>query len=392
MKRERKIPENAEVFFTLIKPTPNKEGPNARRSFAFIMDIQYADGRRDQPRYQFPEGDDRLKVINKSYKIADDKNEAFEKCLKLALDLQKKLYVEHGLEKKTVFNQENYGVLDQFFDWKYSAKKTKDKTAAYNDFRRAVDAVGSIPLQTATKAEIQKAISAAENKQQRRIASRLNMIFKYLKRDIVLDKDKKKRVSVRYLNEKEFASVMKLIKDENLRLVFEMAFHSGCRMGELFALNEADLRAGLLTVDKQMLRTEEAVRRRKQEYKAKGKTWTNWIPKPTDLTTPTKNEQSRRVVVFEEFAPAFRKWCELDYETKFKLRHSRLAEILKTACEQKFPQNAQKQCVAHWTAPLNLETASRFARNFTQATNSTTRTSPSSSRLCWQKNNRYGRP
>jgi hypothetical protein len=33
---------------------------------------------------------------------------------------------------------------------------------------------------------------------------------------------------------------MRLIKDENLRLVLEMAFHSGCRMGELFTLNEAD--------------------------------------------------------------------------------------------------------------------------------------------------------
>ncbi len=311
------------------------------------MDIRFADGRRDQPRYKFPDGDDRLKVINKAYKIADDKNEAFEKCLKLALDLQKKLYIEHGLEKKTVFNQENYGVLDEFFDWKYSAKKTKDKTAAYNDFRRAVDAVGSIPLQTATKSEIQKAISTAENNQQRRIASRLNMILKYLKRDIVLDKDKKKRVSVRYLNEKEFGSVMKLIKDENLRLVFEMAFHSGCRMGEIFALTEADFRAGVLTVDKQMLRTEEAVRRRRQEYQAKGKTWTNWVPKPSDLICPTKNEQSRRVVVFEEFASAFKKWCEVDAETKFKLRHSRLAEMLRTVCEQKFPQAPQKHCVAH---------------------------------------------
>jgi len=347
MKREPKVPENAEVFFTLIKPTPNKEGPNARRSFSFIMDIRYADGDRDQPRYKFPEGDDRLKVINKAYKIADDKNEAYEKCLKLALDLQKKLYLEHGLERKTVFNQENYGVLDEFFEWKYGARKTKDKTAAYNDFRRAVDAVGSIPLQTATKAEIQKAISTADNNKQRRNASRLNMILKYLKRDIVLDRDKKKRVSVRYLNEKEFASALKLIKDENFRLLYELAFHSGCRMGEIFALTEDDFRAGVLTVNKQMIRTEEAVRRSKQELKAKGKPWTNWIPKPADLIHPTKNEQSRRVVVFKEFASAFKKWCELDYETKFKLRHARLAEVLKAACEQQFSSNPQKHCVAH---------------------------------------------
>lgn len=348
MKREAKVPENAEVFFTLIKPTPNKEGPNSRRSFAFIQDVRYFNGDRKQKRYKFPENDDRLKAINRAYKIADDKNEAFEKCLKLALDLQEKLYREHGLELKRVFNQDNYAILDSFFEWKYGAKKTKDKTAAYNDFRRAVDAVGMIPIQTATKAELQKALVTEDNNKQRRNASRLQMILKFLKRDdIILDRDKKRRSSVRYLNEKEFAQVMKLVKDDNLRTFYELAFHSGCRVGEIFALEERHFRAGVINVENQMIRTDEAIRRRKQELKAKGIAWKNWEPKASDLITLTKNEQKRKVVPFPEFADAFKKWCALDYETKFKLRHSRLAEPLREVCEQKFSSDPQKHCVAH---------------------------------------------
>ena len=197
------------------------------------------------------------------------------------------------------------------------------------------------------RSSIQKALSLVENNKQRRIASKLQMMLRFLKRDITLDRDKKKRLSIRYLNEKEFKLVLKEIQDVNLRTLFELAFHSGCRMGELFALTEDDFRAGVLSVNKQMIRREEAVRRREQDLKDRGKEARVWEPKASDLICPTKNEQGRRVVVFEEFATPFARWCELAYETRFELRHSHLAEALKVACEKVFPTNPQKHCVAH---------------------------------------------
>lgn len=335
--KKKSLPQNAEVFFTLIKPTPDRPG---RAKFSFMQDTRHPNGKREQRVYKFPPGDDRLDSINRLYKGAPNKLDAFDHCLKLAMELKDQLLKEYGLKTARVFSQENYAVLDAFFEKKYAARKVKDKQAAYNDFRRAVDALGTLPLEIATKEQIQKVLSRYENNLQRRIASRLQMLLKHLGRDIRLDRDKKLREPVRYLSKREFAQVIREIDHAPTRALFEMAFASGCRMGELFALTPEDFRNGVLTVNKQMLRPLDAGRR-------KGKDAKKWAPGFQDLIAPTKTDQSRRVVVFPEFAKALDAWCKIPEDERVALRGAKFAERLTKACREVFPNNPQKHLVAH---------------------------------------------
>lgn len=335
--KKKSLPANAEAFFTLIKPTPDRPG---RATFSLMQDTRLPNGKREQRKYKFPPGDDRLDSINRLYKGAANKFDAFDHCLKLALELKEQLLKEYGLKTERVFSRENYAVLDAFFEKKYAARKVKDKQAAYNDFRRAVDALGTLPIEIATKDQIQKLLSRYENNLQRRIASRLQMLLKHLGRDIRLDRDKKVREPVRYLSKREFALVIREIENRQIRTLFDMAFASGCRMGELFALTPEDFRNGVLTINKQLLRAPDAARR-------KGKDPKKWSPDFQDLIAPTKTDQSRRVVVFPEFSRAFDAWCNIPEDDRVALRSAKFAEVLTHACRQVFPNNPQKHLVAH---------------------------------------------
>ena len=286
----------ARINFNVRPPRTNGVG---RGSFHIYKDVKPLVGKRDNKPHIFTskdgKPDDRLDKINEGYRKCEMD---FETAKKMAEALRDQLYKEHNLVKTKVFSTDNYEILDEFFQKRYASRKTKDKAAAFNDYRRAVDAVGLLPIRSASEAQLQEALSKFPNNKQRRYVSRLTRILKFKGRDdIELAKDRKQSAEIRYLSEKEFSAVLKNVEDKNLQIVFQMAFHSGCRLGEIFALDDEDYRNGILNVSKQFIR-EEIAKKRKLFKIVKGQ-------KVLDLIQPTKNEQKRRVVVFSEFKNCF---------------------------------------------------------------------------------------
>jgi integrase len=328
----------ARVNFTIRRPRDNGSG---RGSFHFRKEVRFHDAKPEQKAFKFPpkngKPDDRLDKINEAY---HQSKIDYETANKMAEALREQLYKEHGLVKTKVFSEVNYKALNDFFTAKYSSRKTKDRDGAFNDYRRAIDSIGLLSIHIATAQQIEDALKEIPNNKQRRLISRLTRILKFIGRDLELQKDKKSTVEIRYLTEKEFPDLMKSVPNvDHLRLVYSLMFHSGCRLGEIFALDNDDYKNGILNVNKQMLRPYQAMKRKLFKM-VDGK-------KVLDLIQPTKNEQKRRVVVFPEFEGFFEEWCKVDLDKRKEFRTLRFAEILRTACEKQFPNRPIKHCVAH---------------------------------------------
>lgn len=283
--------------------------------------------RDDGSRVQSPIKDPRIMSINR---LLEEGKSDIDLCLKHCLELKAVLLKELSPKRKRVFNEDNYQILDDFFSTRYRNRRTKDRTGAYHDFRRAVDAVGMLPLRTVTVSTLQDELARLPVKRQRRVISRLNSIFKFLQRfDMDIHMPKKPQTKVRHLTEKEWLLVQKKLRGPHERILCQLAFSSGCRLGEIFALEEDDYRNGVLSVSKQLL-----VPKRAQ---ARG------VP----LIQPTKNERDRRLIALPDFDRAFTEWLALSYEERLKLRTKNMARVIKSACEEVFPNKPNKHVVFH---------------------------------------------
>lgn len=136
----------------------------------------------------------------------------------------------------------------------------------------------------------------------------------------MLERDKKQRPNIRYVTESELRLILEDVKDSFEKLLYQCLLYSGCRIGELFALDSDDYEDGLLNIDKQMLRKFEVKKRKLKSWKA-----------------PTKTDETRIAVLTEEFDELFKSWTDIPIETRLKLRDERWAERLSAACIKAFP-------------------------------------------------------
>ena len=326
----KRFPESAKVFLTLIRPTL-KPG---RSSFSLLVDVRTA-SKREQYKWQ-PKQDEDNPFTELTKKFKDElkkglkRADVIERLERHALVIKSRIEKELGLDRPIVFSTDNLRVLDSFFETKYTTRKTKDKRSAYNDYRRAIESIGLLPIESASVLDIQKALSKFPNTKQRRLAGRLQQLLRFTGRNISLEKDKLLRPSIHYLTHTEFKQVLKHVKDTDEHLIFSLLFHSGLRIGELFGTEEEDFRAGVLAVKRQMLRPDEQ--------------------KARNLSSPiqdTKTSEMRRVVVFKEFDDLWEQWAAYDFDKKFALRGRNFARSLKEACLKVFPKRSEKHCVVH---------------------------------------------
>lgn len=231
-----------------------------------------------------------------------------------------------GSDRRAIpHNPENLKILDRFWTEEYTHRRLQDPDSGYNDYRRAVESLGNLSLMQASEAEIQKQIDgrwARYPRKQRRLISKLQIIFKFLNRRVRLHLEQKPHPEVRHLSERELEQVMSAIEVENWRLLYRATFHSGLRMGEMFALEpEHILPSGALNVLWQI--DDEGKRRR------------------------PKRGKTRKTFISEDGLVFVKAWAALPIAVKEEIRKHHHSEILKKVCRQTFPTRPEKHCTMH---------------------------------------------
>lgn len=264
--------------------------------------------------------DPRLDAINQKFKLGEL---TFEAAKKQVEELRYNLYREEKAIKAVVHNSDNQRLRDRYWEAEYSHRELVDpKTAGY-ELDRAVSALGSLSIHSASKEEIQKAVDQFKGDAQRRIISALKRLLIFAGRtDVKLRKAKPENRRVRTLSEAEFKSVLKHIKLDAIETLMTVAFYTGARIGEIWAMEPQDFNPKSLELKIfQQIDKDGAYR-------------------------DTKNRHDRTTLVFPKGVKALQEWFLVKSSLDPSIR-PHMAEIVKDACKKEFPTNSQKHLVFH---------------------------------------------
>lgn len=138
------------VEFVLKKPS-EKDG---RKSFSILQKTIKPNGTARYERVD-PDG---LEAINASFKAGHQDLEASTIQVK---EIIARLYKAEGrFEKGVVHHSENLAILDRYWKHEYGDRDLVDEDTAYNELRRAVESVGNLSLNSASKEELQAEVNS----------------------------------------------------------------------------------------------------------------------------------------------------------------------------------------------------------------------------------------
>jgi integrase len=294
------------VRFYLKKPG------KGRARYSVLRDVIKPDGRRVQELVQ----DERIDAVNRAYKSKLRDTTSCE--LELA-EIIRQLYLPHT-EAPPTFTEENRRLLEKYWEAEYADRSIVDPDSARNDLLRAIAAVGTLSLVTATKEQLQRAVDRAlKGNKQRRVVSTLNQLLKFTKRPLKLRRVPKEKRRVRFLSPAEFAKVVAAEPDFNNQQLMKACFATGGRVGEVFAINVEDIRAGVARIDKQLKR---------------------------DLTTTARKRGGECLaVVHPDYAKDVLAWASREDKESLRLRS--WPKIVRAACERVFPDEPSKWVSTH---------------------------------------------
>lgn len=266
-------------------------------------------------------------AINKAFKAGTmDHDQAKEAMQREVLRIRKEQDRINPLPKVKLWPA-NERILRNYWDtaYKHRRHQLKDKDAAFNRLRRAIEALGDTPL-TASPDEIQTAIDShvmANGGQQRTLIAATTQLLKFIGRhDVFLTPWKKRKPKVRYVTLDEFKQVAEHLPPMH-KILCWIGFSTGARVGEIFAMtpDNFDQDDESIFIGEQMLRSRN----------------------PGD----TKNERDRHCVLIDEGVPWLKKWFTIHKSEKAKLRNARHADIFGDACEKVFPDDPTKRLTFH---------------------------------------------
>lgn len=212
------------------------------------------------------------------------------------------------------FHNDNQKLLDDYFNKVYRRRDVIDKDTEYHSLTRAIRSLGNLSLYKATEDQIQDQVDKhfAGNKQ-RRIISKLILLLKFINRpEIKLLKKRPERRSVNYLTEAELQQVL-LHLSPAMRTVTKLAFYTGCRTGECFALT-GHHNDRVITIGTQIDRS--------------------------GNERETKNRRVRTTVIGPKAIPILEAWA--DERDKFPYPRTQISRLFKAACMKAFPGNKNK--------------------------------------------------
>lgn len=227
-----------------------------------------------------------------------------------------KLIIER-LSPREVHNQDNYKILDQYWESEYSLRDLVDPDTAYYALRRSIESIGDLPIVSATREELQRKVNQFKGNKQRRLVAGLNQLLKFIGRPERLLKARPEHYKVNYLTEAEFNKVLRHIEDPLDKLLHQACFYSGMRIGEAFAASK--LTGDVMFVESQIDRQ--------------------------GLERETKNRKVRRVYIADQGIPFVKEWL--------KRRHgyvndrTQISKVTAKACRLAFPDNEDKHCTFH---------------------------------------------
>ena len=246
---------------------------------------------------------------------------SFDMALRNIKKVFKNLQRKNGIVvAPDVFNNQNQKILNNYWEREYQDRDLVDAQSAKFKLQRAIEALGNVSLLSATKEEIQKQIELRKfsNTKQREIASKINLLLKFIKRDIRVSKKRKERQKVKYLTEDEMLTISKLMGDEVLESMVKLAFYSGARLGEIYALTTKSYNSKILFIDSQIDKE--------------------------DVERDPKWGSKRKAYLLPNGLDAFNFWVA----NKDKIQISRLAisKRFKAACKKHF-KDKDKHCKFH---------------------------------------------
>lgn len=278
--------------------------------------------------------DKRTEALNDLFlKKKKDKDAAAKEFRNIIKELHER---ELKLRGKLPISSENQIIFDKFWDVKYSSRSNIDLDTARNETFRAIEAVGNLPLLSASQDQIQKAVDKfcnGDNNKQRRIIARLRSVLRTIGRtDIHLRRDKPVHNDVAFLNQTEFSDLVSHIKlsghdkiagvAQSTYIAFlECLFYSGLRLGEALYVkeNHFDSTTRILKVEYQI----------NEKYQ----------------TVRPKWGKTRKVVIPKAGVFGLLAW--LKASDRSKLKRTDASKRLKFFSSTKFPRQKEKHVSPH---------------------------------------------
>jgi integrase len=244
--------------------------------------------------------DERILAINSLYKSGTQDEQV---CLKQLEEIR----LEYLARPIVLYLDANLDIFHRYWEAIYKDRPSEEtsKKSRYNTFKRALGILGKIDLASGTRADFQKALKPVPKSQAWVYAGCYNALLKFIGRtDVTVLAPARPKPIPRHLTLEQIESVVKLLPDEWKLLVWT-AFGTGCRFGELFALEKYF--NGVVKVEWQ-----------------RTKTWDRKEP---------KNKVIRDVPVISQSRPYLQEWMKLDPEIKKDMRKKeRGSKILRHAC------------------------------------------------------------
>lgn len=261
-----------------------------------------------------------LATINASYR---SKHQSFETCLIQAKDVVAQLYEDYRSTLPIIpRNNENKQFLKRYWAEEYADRDLVSHEAAKNRLQRAIEALGHVPLFSASREEMQREIDQKfSGNKQRAVVATLNQLLRYIKREVKLRRQRADVLEVRYLSDKDFERIIPMIEDREVRLLHIVAFATGARMGEAFAMTPSDISNNSVYIATQIDRS-----RKRRE---------------------TKNRVKRRCPILRQWMTEVVEWASLPLEQKLRIRNKTITRLTKSLCAKAFPDQPNKHCRFH---------------------------------------------
>lgn len=273
----------------------------------------------------------RVDAVNKEYLAgALSYDKAYKALWQIKTDLEAAL--------PSSWHPENMALIEAFFQEEILPKGLKEPRAAYDRLKWAIKQLGPSYLLSTPKVDIQRAISHLNANQRNIACSVYNSLYRYKQINIRLLLPKKQKRAIEYIGEKALESILPHLSLPEHKLFCLTAFATGARRGEVYAMEEADLREDgtHIWLDKQLKR---GVR-----------------------LAPTKNDKVGNAFIVPEHRETVKEWCRLSKDVKERMRRKDEPYLaFKAACLKGLKRDATLHQLRHGYAQEMLERGASLA-------------------------------
>jgi integrase len=306
-----------------------------RLPFNYQISITAPAGRNIYFRFRYREGPgdpwkplslDEIDIANQLYRSGACSIDMTMAKLK---DIRTRLY---KLRAKPIHNyiSTNLQILNKLWETVYTARKKRNMKrpeCSWHDYIAAIDAAGDLPLDTCDLRELEECLDEKLGEKPNIHARRIiwiNSILLFLGRDKIAPLRRKHRLGVTYVNESEFLLMVSKVEDVIVAGIMRIAFYTGLRLGEIFALESRHVREDRLIVESQMC----------DKYRGYS-------------VTSTKTDASRDALLPPIVREQVLQWVGLPKAEKLKVRDIQFSKVVGRLCETLWPGDVEKQLNFH---------------------------------------------